>query len=163
MLLALVMLVAPSMASQPAEQPVEYNHQVHTVTLGIACQNCHQGVESRRRAGFPPDAFCQACHSSPQGESAEEAKLVEFLQAGSALAWTQVTNVADHVLFSHRRHVALGNIDCIACHGDMRDRVRPITAAVVSFEGRKGMLRCIGCHVDGGSPYAGIDCMDCHR
>jgi hypothetical protein len=144
-------------------QPVQYNHKVHAEQLGLACPNCHEGAEIRRRAGFPPDDFCQACHSSPQTTSPKEAKLIELLEAGGPLEWRRVTELASHVLFSHRRHVAAGNIDCIACHGDMRERTVPISEPVVSFRGRTGMFRCIACHVDSGSPYAGIDCMACHR
>lgn len=145
------------------QQPVDYNHKVHAEQLGIHCPNCHEGAEIRQRAGFPPDDFCRACHSSPQSTSQKEAKLIELLEAGQPLGWRQVTRVADHVLFSHRRHVAIGNIECAFCHGDMRAQTVPIAEPVVSFQGRAGMFRCIGCHVDSGSPYASTDCVACHR
>jgi len=150
-------------AAQVLEQPVEYNHKVHAEQLGVPCSGCHQGTETNRRAGFPPDEFCRACHSSPQSDSAKEAKLIQLLEAGRPLAWVQVTRIADHVLFSHQRHVTVANIDCTTCHGDMRGREVPIVEPAVDFGGRAGMFRCIGCHRESGSPYAGVDCVDCHR
>jgi hypothetical protein len=147
----------------PLRQPVQYNHKVHAEELALACPNCHEGTEIRRRAGFPPDDFCRACHSSPQSDSAKEAKLLELLDSGQPLRWVQVTRLADYVLFSHRRHVAIGNIDCSACHGDMRERTVPISAPPIDFQGRAGMFRCIECHIDSGSPYAGVECLSCHR
>lgn len=164
--------LGPTLALAPAaggseapggEQPVQYNHKVHVQDQEFACTDCHEGVETRKRAGFPTDDLCEACHSMPEGESPHEARLVELLDAGIPLAWHQVTNLADHVYFSHRRHVALGNIDCSACHGNMREQTRPVSEPAVSFEGRAGMLRCIACHEESGSPHTGIDCVDCHR
>jgi hypothetical protein len=148
---------------RPPEQPVAYNHKVHAEELSIACDQCHSGVETRACAGFPPDDYCEACHATPIVGSPTETRLVELLKAKTPLAWVAVTKIADHVLFSHRRHVALGNVDCAVCHGDMRERVRPITEPAVNFQGRSGMLRCMKCHVESGSPYAGVECVDCHR
>ena len=155
--------LAPAVAAERHEQPVQYNHKVHAEELGIDCSSCHEGTESRRRAGFPPDDVCAACHSSAQSDSPEEAKLIELLEAGRPLPWWPVTRLAPHVLFSHQRHVVVGNIECSACHGDMRARTVPISEPVIRFDGRSGMLRCIGCHVESGSPYAGTSCVDCHR
>ena len=150
-------------AAADERQPVQYNHKVHVQDQEIACTDCHEGVETRKRAGFPPDELCQACHSMAMGESPHEARLVELLDAGTPLAWHQVTKLADHVYFSHRRHVALGNIDCSTCHGDIREQTTPISEPAVSFEGRAGMLRCMACHEKSGSPHTGIDCADCHH
>jgi hypothetical protein len=155
--------LAPAGAGERHEQPVQYNHKVHAEQLGINCSSCHEGTESRRRAGFPPDDVCGACHSAPQSDSPKEAKLIELLEAGRPLQWWPVTRLASHVLFSHQRHVAVGNVDCAVCHGDMRERTVPISEPVIPFNGRSGMLRCIGCHVESGSPYAGTGCVDCHR
>jgi hypothetical protein len=157
-------LVPRGTAATPPVQPVQYSHAVHAEgRLGVPCTKCHEGAEHRERAGYPPDVFCAACHSAPQGDSPEEAKLTELLQAGTPLAWQQVTRIASHVFFSHRRHVAAGNTECAACHGDMAARTVPIDAPVVNFTGRAGMLRCIACHKESGSPYAGVSCVDCHR
>jgi len=163
----LAVLIAVTHASgaraQGPAQPVQYNHKIHAEELSIECPNCHEGVESRRRAGFPPDDFCSGCHSSALSDSPEEAKLVALLGEGKNLAWVQVTRLADHALFSHRRHVLVGHIDCMACHGDMRDRTTPISQPPIDFQGRSGMLRCIECHIESGSPYASLDCIACHR
>jgi hypothetical protein len=156
--------VADGSEAADGEQPVQYNHKIHVQDLEIACTDCHEGVETRKRAGFPADELCQACHDFADDESSrEEARLVELLEAGAGLAWHQVTKLADHVYFSHRRHVALGNIDCSTCHGNMREQTRPIVTPAVSFEGRAGMLRCMACHEKSGSPHTGIDCIDCHN
>lgn len=149
--------------AEAVRQPVQYNHKVHAEELGVGCSGCHAGVETNRRAGFPPDEYCLACHSSPQSNSANEAELIRLLEEGKPLAWVQVTRLANHVLFSHQRHVMVANIDCTTCHGDMRAREVPIEKPAVFFEGRAGMFQCIGCHLESGSPYAGVDCVDCHR
>lgn len=164
-LAAIVWLTAPARGAEGvlAQQPIQYNHKVHAGKLAIDCTKCHAGTESRQRAGFPPDLYCQACHSAPQSNSAEEAKLIDMLDDGTPLAWKQVTQVAEYVFFSHRRHVAVANIDCAVCHGDMPSRTVPIGAPFVSFRGRPGMQRCIACHRESGSPYAGTGCVDCHR
>jgi len=149
--------------AETPEQPVQYNHNVHVEQLAIPCTKCHWGAERGARASFPPDVFCEACHSSPQSGSAAETQLIKLLEAGKPLAWKQVTRVADYVYFSHRRHVVVGNIDCVSCHGDMGARTVPIEKPVVNFSRRPGMLRCLACHEKTGSPYAGTGCVDCHR
>lgn len=162
-----ILAVAFCLGIEPAdgqtEQPVAYNHKVHAEELSIGCDECHAGVESRERAGFPPDDYCEGCHGAPMVGSPAETRLIELLEANTPLAWVQVTKIADHVRFSHRRHVTLGNIDCAVCHGDMRERTQPITEPAVNFQGRSGMLRCMKCHQESGSPYASVDCVDCHR
>jgi hypothetical protein len=158
-----VTTAAGGLQALAADQPVQFNHKLHVQEQELACTDCHEGTETRARAGFPPDDFCRGCHEEALGESPEEARLVELLQGGVPLAWHQVTRVADYVLFSHRRHVALGNIDCSVCHGDMREQTRPITKPAVSFEGRAGMFRCLGCHLEREGKHTGIDCLDCHR
>jgi hypothetical protein len=163
LLLAAIALASCGTESPAGGQPVAYNHKVHVQQEEIPCTDCHEGAETRARAGFPTDDFCQACHSSAIGESENEARLVELLDAQVPLAWHQVTKVADHVYFSHRRHVALGNVDCSTCHGNMREKTIPISRPEVSFEHRAGMFRCMECHQKSGSPHTGIDCMDCHR
>lgn len=150
-------------ANASLKQPLNYNHNVHVEKAGMSCTKCHAGAEKGARATFPADIYCDACHSSPRTGSAEEAKLLEMLENEIPLAWKQVTHIAPHVYFSHRRHVALGNIDCSACHGEMGQRTVPIEQPVVDFSGRAGMFRCIKCHRASGSRYARIDCVDCHR
>jgi len=157
------LLLCGGVALAGPRQPIQYNHSVHAGKLAIDCTKCHAGTENRERAGYPPEVFCQACHSSPQSESAEEARLIALLENGTPLAWKQVTRLAPYVHFSHKRHVVVGKVDCIVCHGDMAARTVPIDEPFVDFERRPGMLRCLGCHRDSGNPYAGTGCVDCHK
>ncbi len=160
---ALVYVAPRSSAREVPEQPIAFNHSAHINKVHMSCTKCHAGAEKNQRAGFPPDIYCEACHSSPRTDSPAEAKLISMLENDEPLVWRQVTNLADYVYFSHRRHAGIGNIDCSVCHGQMSERTVPITAPAVSFRRRRGMFRCIGCHQKSGSRYAHIDCVDCHR
>ena len=147
----------------PAANSIQFNHKAHIEKGGMSCTKCHGGTEKRARAGFPPDIYCSACHTSPRTDSPEEAKLIELLAKGKPLVWSQATRLAPYVYFSHRRHVVSGNIDCTKCHGDIGKRTTPVKTPAITFSRRPGMFRCIHCHQESGSLYAQIDCVNCHR
>jgi hypothetical protein len=127
----------PAQAAPGATQPVQFNHNLHVVEMDLDCPTCHQYVMEGRKATLPNKDLCMECHEEPQGESAEEAKLVGLLNSGEDLDWQRIYVLPKHVYFSHRRHVTLGQIGCQSCHGDMRD-----------------------CHQE---EQAGTDCLDCHN
>jgi len=119
------------------DQPVVFPHARHQ---GVACTVCHRGATTSARAGIPDAAFCAKCHSSlPQ-----------------TIAWVQVTRLPSHVMFSHQRHVQLGQLDCASCHGEIKTRTTPIGRAQV----RLVMTTCLSCHRHEG---AAEDCAACHR
>jgi hypothetical protein len=121
----------------PIGQPVAFAHAKHQA---VGCATCHRGVTSTARAGIPDAVFCAKCHTT----------------LPRTIAWVQVTRIPSHVMFSHRRHVALAGLDCASCHGEMRERRTPLGVAPV----RLTMTTCLSCHRHEG---AAEDCAACHR
>ena len=136
-------------------QPIAFNHNKH-VESGVACTDCHAGAQDAARATLPEMSTCMTCHESGLTKSPEEAKLRTAAAAGQELAWTQLTQVASHVYFSHRRHVQAGKVECATCHGAMQKATAPPTARFRRLD----MDDCMSCHTQRGVK---TDCNDCHR
>ncbi len=136
-------------------QPIAFDHRLHAGEQQIACATCHAFEAPEPFSGFPGIDVCAACHSEPQGKSAEEAKIVRAVQAGTALVWTPLWREPWHVFFSHRLHAGAAAIACERCHGGIGDarappaRVRPVR-----------MGDCLGCHAGARAPTR---CTACHR
>lgn len=150
---AAVYVVHPPDASHL--QPIAFNHAKH-IQNGLACMDCHTGVETQAHAALPELATCMNCHQTALSKSAEEGKLRTIAATGKELVWTQLTRVPAHVYFSHRRHVVLAKVACATCHGPMDKASAPPARAFRTFT----METCIGCHE---KYQAGTDCNDCHR
>lgn len=142
-------------AAAPAVQPIAFNHRLHVEEQGLACVDCHTGVLTEIQSGLPGAQDCELCHSEPQGESAEERKLVALLEAGTPLAWARLFRQPPHVFFSHRRHVVVAGLECTVCHGDIGASERPpLAPAPLAME------QCTRCHEQEGVP---MSCAGCHR
>lgn len=136
----------------PVEQPLAFDHATHDQT---GCLVCHQGSETGVRAGLPEGAICLQCHATaPDVAGADDAW--RHLAAGQEIPWMRVTRVADHVFFSHRRHVALAGLDCVSCHGD----VGHLSSPPSSPARRLDMDACEACHHQ---EDVSDDCAACHR
>ena len=142
-------------AGNPAEQPIEYNHAIH-VESGLECTDCHTGAQDQERATLPSLDACLLCHSEPLRESPEEEKIRTLAAAGLEVPWVQLTRVPSHVYFSHRRHVALGELECSQCHGPMETLSRPPERPFRRLD----MDACMECHQQRSIRN---DCNDCHR
>lgn len=136
-------------------QPIAYNHKIHYTEAGLDCTDCHTGVENDVHAILPSIDICETCHSEPQGESAEEAKVVEAVNEGREIAWKRIYTVPEHVFFSHRRHVTAGQIPCATCHGAVDQLTAPAPVQLVPIK----MKRCMSCH---DNKSISNDCIDCH-
>ncbi len=156
-LLSVSVLIWASIAQGSGPQPVSFNHQIHLTDVGMDCTDCHQSVAQGRKATLPPKSICIECHEEPQGESAEEQKLVSILQSDDDLEWSRIYVLPKHVYFSHFRHVTLGQIACLTCHGDMKELTAPPTRTAVDI---LDMDFCMDCHED---RNAGNDCLACHN
>jgi hypothetical protein len=99
---------------------------------------------------------CRDCHDEVTGESEAELILVNYLNENRRLPWVQVYTVPDHVYFSHRRHVKLGELACDICHGEVAKLTTPFTEPHVKIT----MEWCINCHEASG---VSNDCYACHR
>lgn len=144
------------LTSARAIQPIRFNHQKHISTVGLTCADCHKYADSQSFAGLPELDVCLGCHQEPQTKSAEEEKLRTLQARGEGLNWNQVYTLPNHVYFSHRRHVAAGQVDCAACHGRMADLRTPLARQIVPIS----MDRCIKCHQ---KMKVSTDCLTCHR
>ena len=96
------------------------------------------------------------CHQAALTEDPEEEKVRQYAEKGLRIPWQRLYEVPGHAYFSHRRHVALGGLDCVACHGNVAASAAPLTVAAVPMS----MERCVGCHTQRG---AANDCNACHR
>lgn len=146
----------PSSRGQ-AEQPIQYNHNLHVVQEEIDCDECHRYAATHARATIPNIEVCGDCHSDePITDSPEEARLIEYVDGGEKIPWRKVYRVDDHVYFSHRRHTTLAGIECAECHGNVESMTTPVVESYLptSMEG------CIKCHEERG---AATECVACHR
>jgi hypothetical protein len=78
-----------------------------------------------------------------------------FQKAGTPIKWTSLYNQPDHIFFSHRRHVKLGQIECGICHGNFDERTTPPSRPLVNLT----MNACMECHK---KRKADNDCLVCH-
>jgi cytochrome c553 len=155
LVLAAVGVAAAQFVRPSVEQPLAFNHRLHVTDLGSECTDCHLYAESGVRATIPNVETCAFCHEEPVTESAEEARLVEYIQGGESIPWLKVYRLPDHVYFSHRRHTAIAGIECNECHGAMEQQDLPVSRPAV----RITMNGCMDCHDEMG---ASNDCLLCH-
>jgi hypothetical protein len=142
-------------ARRTVSQPIAFNHQLHVEEMGAECPDCHQYVLTGARATIPNIGVCADCHEEAQGESPQEARLVEYIQDGKPIPWDKVTTVPDHVYSAHRRHAAIAEIECETCHGAVGQRSEPVVRPAVDMT----MDHCMDCHEESG---ASNDCIWCH-
>ncbi len=141
--------------SRSSPQPVRYNHKLH-VELDLECKGCHAHAENGIRASLPGMEICADCHDDVESENREAGKVAGYVARGERIPWRRVHRVPDHVYFSHRRHVRLGELQCPVCHGDVAQMEQP-------FEEPRQEIRmswCIDCHQRRGVDN---DCFACHR
>jgi len=153
------MIVAASVAPGAmggVRQPIAYNHRLHTQDLEISCENCHVGATSGEQAGPPDLQTCLECHEEAVTDKADEEKIRAYASKGEQIPWKRLTCLPDHVFFSHRRHVTVGQIDCATCHGPMAVQTKPPEKALKTLK----MSDCLHCHEKSG---ASLDCNACHR
>jgi len=148
-------LLATKATTPAVSQPIAFNHQKH-LTLGFACDTCHQYYERYAVAGLPKTEVCMTCHLAPLTDSPEEQKVRIYGERDEEIPWVKVHKIPDHSFFSHRRHVTLGKLECTACHGDMTQRTTPVIRPAVNLS----MDWCVGCHEQ---RQVTTDCNACHK
>ncbi len=180
--LALGWAAFPRLLYARAEQPLRFSHRTHTSEkTGFKCEDCHALRDDGRFAGIPGTDSCAACHSEPQGKTAEEKRLVEeFVKPARPIPWRVYARQPDTVHFPHAVHVKRAGLACTRCHGPhgTSDRLRPFEENRVSgysrdiwgpsllrlgqepWQGMK-MSDCEGCHAQHGRVRT--SCLACHR
>lgn len=157
----MVLIVAMGIAvvvkgTPPVPQPVAFNHLKHTQELGLNCEFCHVYVKKGAHAGLPDAQTCSLCHTSPQGTSAEAARVTTLIAQGDPLTFNKLFQLEPHVFYTHRRHVGIAELDCENCHGNIADSERPPDRALLNVD----MDFCMACHREQGQT---LDCNACHR
>ncbi|MBU0560209.1 MAG: cytochrome c family protein [Bacteroidetes bacterium] len=147
---------AASGANPTNIQPIAYNHKLHIESVELICSDCHIYVESMPSATIPNISICEECHSDdPITDSPEELKLIKYIVEEEQIPWQQIYSVPDHVYFSHRRHVSIGELDCSECHGHVEEMTEPISYPAWL----PSMDNCIACHNE---LKITKDCLSCH-
>jgi hypothetical protein len=160
--------VFPSLLYEKIQQPLSFNHALHTSdAVGLSCQDCHSFDEAGRFSGIPSTKSCANCHEEPLGESETERVLVvEYLQPGCEVPWLIYARQPDNVRFSHAIHVELARIECARCHGKhgSQSSLRPLQRNRVSGYSRDIWGASISRFTAATSPRMKMgDCCDCHR
>jgi len=137
-------------------QPILYNHKKHIEDAGLNCFDCHTRVLTHEKASIPNIEICKGCHEQPMTESKEEKKVVGYIGKNQPIPWIQVHRVPDYAYFSHRRHVSIGKVACLTCHGDVAGRTLPFSKPYLPIN----MAFCIDCHAKN---HVNTDCATCHR
>jgi Cytochrome c7 and related cytochrome c len=147
---------ATSGANPSITQPIMYNHKLHIESVELICNDCHIYVESMPSATIPNIEVCGECHSEDLiTDSPEEVKLINYLNEDEQIPWKQIYSVPDHVYFSHRRHVSMGELDCYECHGHVEEMTEPISYPAWL----PSMDNCMDCHKE---RKITRDCLSCH-
>lgn len=137
--------------------PIAFSHYVHTKEHKIKCVSCHRGAKTQERAGIPNVKLCSTCHSTlMDSSSAKEKVIYQYVKKREIIPWKIYYHVPDYVNFSHRRHVNFGKLDCVTCHGDMREQTSP---ELKNFTPVK-MQVCFQCHEE---KKITTDCGNCHH
>jgi len=140
--------------SLKADQPISFNHKKH-LDQGLQCDACHPFFNSQTFSGMPKLSACLECHKEPITQSPEEEKIRQFAKKGQEIVWKRLYGQPDHVFYSHRRHVALGKLECQSCHGDIAQSEKPPSRPWVKMT----MSWCMNCHT---KSKVTNDCLACH-
>jgi len=128
---------------EPA-QPIKFSHAVHAGQNKTDCNYCHYTAKTGKTAGIPAGSVCYNCHflvrNGTRSGGAEIAKVIEALDEKRAVQWVRVYQLPDFVYFNHEQHVSAGQINCEACHGNVKEMDRLYQFSDLS------MGWCIKCH-----------------
>ena len=128
-------------AGARVEQPVAFDHRIHSFALHIDCRYCHATVDVAPTAGLPPTVACVGCHNAVWQSSQPFAPVRLSLSSSKPIAWRRVNALPDFVFFDHSIHVAKG-VGCETCHGRVDQMAQPIQTVSLS------MSWCVACHRD---------------
>lgn len=132
---------------------LRFDHSKHP---GIACDVCHRGVQIQSNAMIPSQSLCSKCHNVSPDKTPEGDAIWQKAEKGARYTWSVSYRLPAHVNFSHRRHVAIAQLDCETCHGDMSHRTTPVVTPLKQLV----MNDCLACHR---GMKASTDCTGCHR
>jgi len=125
-------------------QPIKFSHYVHAGQNKTDCNYCHYTAKISKSAGIPAGSICYNCHflvrNGTRSGATEIAKILEHLDQKKPVEWVRIYKLPDFVFFSHEQHVSAGQINCEACHGNVKEMNRLYQVPDLS------MGWCIDCH-----------------
>ncbi len=134
-----------------------FDHEAHIKAEDMDCLDCHKFAKKGVYATLPKLKDCADCHSEAQGKHPDEPKVREYLESEKEIPWVTVNKLPGHVYFSHRAHVAFGEMKCWDCHLDMRK----VSGTVVEPDVQHlTMRKCMECHEQ---KNADNECTACHK
>jgi hypothetical protein len=157
----------PRLLYARAEQPLRFSHKTHASDrTGLGCADCHPIGEDGRFAGIPRVDNCAGCHAEPQGETAEEKRLVaEYVTPGREIPWRVYARQPENVRFPHAIHVKRAEIGCGRCHGRHGESdALPVheTNRITGYSrGLQKMSDCESCHAE--HDHHRTACLACHK
>jgi hypothetical protein len=157
----------PRLLYATAEQPLRFSHRTHASDeTGLGCADCHATAEDGRFAGIPRVASCAGCHAEPQGDSADERRLVEeYVKPGREIEWRVYARQPENVRFPHAIHVRRAGIACERCHPGhgASDALSPHAQDRITGYSRdlQTMNDCEACHAE--RSHARTACLACHK
>ena len=126
------------------DQPIKFSHAVHAGQNQINCLYCHGSAEYAKSAGIPSANVCVNCHmivrEGKRSGRFEISKIFTAIEQKQPVKWNRVYSLPDHVYFNHAQHVKAGKIDCLTCHGNVKqmDRISQVPDLSMGW--------CINCH-----------------
>ncbi|MGC1390032.1 MAG: cytochrome c3 family protein [Bacteroidales bacterium] len=125
-------------------QPIKFSHAVHAGQNKTDCNYCHYTARISKTAGIPSGSICYNCHflvrNGTRSGATEIAKILAHLDEKKPVEWVRIYKLPDFVFFSHEQHVSAGQINCEACHGNVKEMNRLYQVPDLS------MGWCIDCH-----------------
>jgi hypothetical protein len=127
------------------DQPIPYDHKLHTDQLKIDCRYCHSSVDKSPSAGVPTANTCWNCHQHTQKDNPKLEPLRRAMDKnyekydGKPIEWVRVHKLPDYAYFDHSAHVNRG-VSCKSCHGQVNQMVKVAQAESLSMD------FCLTCH-----------------
>ncbi|HEY3079822.1 MAG TPA: cytochrome c3 family protein [Chloroflexota bacterium] len=134
------------------EEPILFDHSIHTQLVGIECVFCHRSAAKGFSAGYPDVEQCMFCHSVVGAGQPEIEKVRTAWTNQQPIIWERIHRMPDHVHFVHEAHIKAG-FDCATCHGDVKQMSQ------VNQVRRLNMGDCVECHRQNNAP---TECTACH-
>lgn len=163
-------------------QPIAFSHKLHAGKYQIDCEYCHTGVRKGKSANIPSANTCMNCHGEIKRGSPEIQKIYAAIENNEPIQWVRIHNLPDFAYFNHAQHVAVGQLECQQCHGEIEkmevvQQRMPLTMGwcidchrktVVKAEGNEYYDKLLQFHKTAGKKQmtvediGGLECSKCH-
>lgn len=125
-------------------QPLKFSHAVHAGQNQTDCIYCHTSAPYSKSAGIPAENICMNCHlvvrNGTRSGAFEISKIISSYENHKPIEWIKIHNLPDHVFFSHAQHVNAGGVNCVECHGNVKEMNIVVQVKDLS------MGWCLECH-----------------